>query len=74
MRQDGAEQRGFSLHSLHLVNCEDCLAETERFELSVPFNGYDALAKRWFQPLTHVSTRVWQGAAYNEGVAPLQSP
>ena len=31
------------------------LAETERFELSVPFKGYDALAKRWFQPLTHVS-------------------
>jgi hypothetical protein len=33
----------------------DCVAETERFELSVPFKRYDALAKRWFQPLTHVS-------------------
>ncbi len=52
----------------------DKVAETERFELSVPFNGYDALAKRWFQPLTHVSTRVWQGPAYSEGVARPQSP
>ena len=31
------------------------LAETERFELSVPNYQYDGLANRWFQPLTHVS-------------------
>jgi hypothetical protein len=34
---------------------EAILAETEGFEPSVRFNPYDALAKRWFQPLTHVS-------------------
>ena len=31
------------------------MAETEGFEPSIQFNPYDALAKRWFQPLTHVS-------------------
>ena len=31
------------------------MAETERFELSVPNYQHDGLANRWFQPLTHVS-------------------
>ena len=34
------------------------LAETERFELSVRHSSYDGLANRWFQPLTHISSRV----------------
>ena len=31
------------------------MAETVRFELTVRFDPYDALARRWFKPLTHVS-------------------
>lgn len=31
------------------------LAETPGFEPGVPQLGYDGLANRWFQPLTHVS-------------------
>ena len=39
------------------------LAETERFELSVPSYQYDGLANRWFQPLTHVSGPQQRGRA-----------
>ena len=31
------------------------MAETVRFELTVPLAGYDALARRWIRPLSHVS-------------------
>lgn len=41
------------------------MAETARFELAVPHKRYDALARRWFQPLTHVSK-----VAENEGFEP----
>ncbi len=34
------------------------MAETEGFEPSVAHSGYDGLANRWFQPLTHVSARI----------------
>jgi hypothetical protein len=36
----------------------DCVAETARFELAVAITRHDGLANRWFQPLTHVSTRI----------------
>ena len=39
------------------------LAETERFELSVPYSQHDGLANRWFQPLTHVSGSQQRGRA-----------
>ena len=32
------------------------MAETPGFEPGVPHSGYDGLANRWFQPLTHVSS------------------
>ena len=50
------------------IQCE--LAETARFELAEGFAPLDGLANRWFQPLTHVSSRaiagrriarVWEG-------------
>ena len=44
------------------------LAETERFELSVPNYQYDGLANRWFQPLTHVSGLPGADRGYNEGL------
>ncbi len=44
------------------------LAETPGFEPGVPHSGYDGLANRWFQPLTHVSG-VWLALAYSEGIA-----
>lgn len=28
-----------------------------RFELTVPLAGYDALARRWIRPLSHISKR-----------------
>ncbi len=31
------------------------MAETVRFELTVPLARYDALARRWIRPLSHVS-------------------
>lgn len=31
------------------------MAETPRFELGVRDEPHDALARRWFKPLTHVS-------------------
>ena len=40
------------------TRAEADLAETEGFEPSVPNYQYDGLANRWFQPLTHVSTRL----------------
>ena len=46
------------------------MAETEGFEPSVPHSGYDGLANRWFQPLTHVSALV-AGRGYNQ---PLCTP
>jgi hypothetical protein len=49
------------------------LAETEGFEPSVPFKRYDALAKRWFQPLTHVSRPV-PSAGYSEQASTDQHP
>lgn len=33
------------------------MAETVRFELTVPLAGYDALARRWIRPLSHVSKK-----------------
>lgn len=33
------------------------MAETVRFELTVPLAGYDALARRWIRPLSHVSNK-----------------
>ncbi len=47
------------------------LAETPGFEPGVPYSGYDGLANRWFQPLTHVSRalgRVGPIAAGAEGI------
>ena len=43
------------------------VAETERFELSVPSYQYDGLANRWFQPLTHVSGSLRRGRAIARG-------
>ena len=43
------------------------MAETERFELSVPSYQYDGLANRWFQPLTHVSGSLRRGRAIAMG-------
>lgn len=57
-RNEGIQTAELSLSFMvldRLGNREVVMAETERFELSVPFKRYDALAKRWFQPLTHVS-------------------
>jgi hypothetical protein len=34
------------------------MAETVRFELTVPLAGYDALARRWIRPLSHISNEV----------------
>ncbi len=34
------------------------MAETVRFELTVPLAGYDALARRWIRPLSHVSKTI----------------
>lgn len=33
------------------------MAETVRFELTVPLAGYDALARRWIRPLSHISNK-----------------
>ena len=40
------------------------MAETVRFELTVPLAGYDALARRWIRPLSHISNR---GHVYENG-------
>ena len=34
------------------------VAETVRFELTVPLAGYDALARRWIRPLSHISVNL----------------
>ena len=43
------------------LNCRKNLAETTGFEPVVAFNGYNGLANRRFQPLSHVSAlRYWR--------------
>lgn len=44
------------------------MAETVRFELTVPLAGYDALARRWIRPLSHVSTKPRTSSNF-EGIA-----
>ena len=55
MSPKSPETLGF-FDSLRMVENKE-LAETEGFEPSVAHLGYDGLANRWFQPLTHVSAR-----------------
>lgn len=45
------------------------MAETARFELAVR-RTHDALARRWFQPLTHVSEPAEKFMAEVEGFEP----